>query len=144
MTIFEALKADHETQRTLATQLTNTSGDTARRKAVFDQLKKELAVHADAEERFFYKPLISNDMSQDLSRHGIAEHHEMDELVEDLEETDMSSAGWLVTAKKLEEKIFHHLEDEEQQFFQIAGKVFNNNQKEDLSTKYLAYVKENR
>lgn len=34
----------------------------------------------------------------------VAEHHEMNELMEDLDETDMSSSGWLATANKLDEK----------------------------------------
>ena len=144
MNIFEALRADHDNQRMLASQLTDTSGDTAKRKAVFEELKRELAVHADAEERFFYKPLISHDMTQDMSRHGIAEHHEMDELVESLETMDMSSSGWLTTAKELAHKIEHHLEDEEQEFFQLAGKIFSDAQKSELSDQYLKFVKENR
>lgn len=144
MNIFEALRADHDTQRTLVNELTDTSGDTAKRQAVFNQLKKELAVHADAEERYFYKPLITHDMTQDLSRHGIAEHHEMDELVEELEQTDMSSSGWLITAKRLEEKILHHLEDEEQEFFQLAGKIFSKGQKDSLANEYLAHIKDKR
>ena len=144
MNIFEALRADHDNQRHLVAELTDTSGDSAKRKAIFTELKKELAVHADAEERFFYKPLISHDMTQDLSRHGIAEHHEMDELVEKLENTDMSSAAWLSAAKELEHKVLHHLEDEEKEFFQLAGKVFDEEQKSSLSNDYLKYVKENR
>ena len=36
-------------------------------------------------------------------------YHEMDELVEKLEETDMSNPSWLATAKQLSEKVHHHL-----------------------------------
>ena len=38
----------------------------------------------------------------ELSRHDIAEHHEMDEMVEGLEETDPSSPSWLAQAKALD------------------------------------------
>ena len=45
-TIFEALRESHERQRVLYGALTDTSGDTPERRDLFDQLKKELAAHA--------------------------------------------------------------------------------------------------
>lgn len=136
MNIFEALRTSHATQRTLADNLIRTSGDSAERDLLFKELKTELAAHAAAEERFFYVPLIAHDMTQEPSRHGIAEHHEMDELVEKLEDTDYSSPGWIVTARELHHKIFHHLNDEEQGIFQLAGKVLSDSEKSSLAKGY--------
>ena len=143
MNIFESIRKDHDTQRELLDQLVQTTGDTKKRDTIFKKLKKELEVHADAEERHFYKPLISDDMMQDKARHGIAEHHEIDELIEKLEDTDYDSSAWLKYAKDLKEKVEHHLEDEEHSFFQLAGKVFSQTQKEDLAKKYRSYMIEN-
>lgn len=143
MNIFESIRKDHDTQRELLNQLVQTTGDTKKRDTIFKKLKKELEVHADAEERHFYKPLISEDMMQEKARHGIAEHHEIDELIEKLEDTDYDSSAWLKYAKDLKEKVEHHLEDEEHSFFQLAGKVFNQTQKEDLAKKYRSYMTEN-
>eukprot|EP01035_Chromulina_nebulosa_P000167 gene167-245_t len=78
--IFEALRESHERQRALYSALTNTSGDTPERRDLFDQLKKELAAHAQAEDRHFYVPLMAHDAGIDLSRHAISEHHQIDEL----------------------------------------------------------------
>ncbi len=136
MNIFEALRRSHVTQRGLADQLVETSGLSHERATLFKQLKIELAAHAAAEERCFYVPLIGHDMTQEPSRHGIAEHHEMDELVEKLEETELSSPGWLVTAKALRHKIYHHLGDEEQGIFQLAGKVLTDEEKQSLAEDY--------
>ena len=94
-TIFEALRESHERQRVLYGALTDTSGDTPERRDLFDQLKKELAAHAQAEDRHFYVPLMAHDAGIDLSRHAISEHHQIDELVESLEETEPSSPAWL-------------------------------------------------
>ena len=134
--IFEALRTSHETQRALADQLVRTQGDSKDRDLVFKELRAELSAHAAAEERFFYVPLIAHDMTQEPSRHGIAEHHEMDELVEKLEETDFSSPAWLATAKELHHKIYHHLKDEEQGVFQLAGKVLTEAEKISLAKDY--------
>ena len=136
MNIFEALRRSHDTQRTLADSLLATQGDSPERDLLFKELRAELSAHAAAEERFFYVPLIAHDMTQEPSRHGIAEHHEMDELVETLEKTDYSSPAWLVTAKELHHKIFHHLKDEEQGVFQLAGKVLSEAEKLSLAKGY--------
>lgn len=144
MNIFEALRQDHDIQRKLLDQLVDTSGDTSARDEIFKKLKTELDIHADAEERYFYKPLIDVDRTQDLARHGIAEHHEIDELIEQLEETDYSSSAWLKITKDLQEKVEHHLEDEEHQFFQIAGKVFSDGSKTTLAKDYNKHMEDNR
>lgn len=136
MNIFEALRESHERQRTYAKALIRTSGDSPERVEAYKQLKSELQAHATAEERHFYIPLMEFDNGVDLSRHGIAEHHEMDEMMEELDDTEMSSPAWLVTAKKLSEKVHHHLEEEEQKFFQMAGKLLNDKQKESLAGQY--------
>nr|NYU07203.1 hemerythrin domain-containing protein [Pseudomonas sp. SbOxS1] len=136
MNIFEALRESHERQRTYAKALIRTSGDTPERVDAYKQLKSELQAHETAEERHFYIPLMEFDNGVDLSRHAIAEHHEMDEMMEELDGTEMSSPGWLATAKKLSEKVHHHLEEEEQKFFQMAGKLLDDKQKESLATQY--------
>jgi hypothetical protein len=134
--IFEALRESHERQRTYAKALIHTSGDSPERVEAYKQLKSELQAHATAEERHFYIPLMEFDNGVDLSRHAISEHHEMDEMMEELDETELSSPAWLVTAKKLSEKVHHHLEEEEQKFFQMAGKLLNDKQKESLAGQY--------
>ncbi|MES2941264.1 MAG: hemerythrin domain-containing protein [Pseudomonadota bacterium] len=136
MNIFEALRISHDTQRAMADSLINTQGDSPERALLFKELKLELAAHAAAEERCFYVPLIAYDMTQEPSRHGIAEHHQMDKLVETLETTDFSSPSWLATAKALHHKIYHHLKDEEQSVFQLAGKVLSETEKISLAKEY--------
>ena len=138
MNIFEALRESHEQQRSLSQQLIQTSGHTEEREQLFKQLKNELYAHSVAEDRYLYIPLMFNDVGLDITRHALAEHHEMDELVEKLEETDMSNPGWLAIAKQLSEKVHHHLKEEEHKFFQQAGKILEDAEKETLAKKYLA------
>ncbi len=136
MTIFEALRQDHEKQRLLLKILCETHGDTAARREYFEELKQALQEHATAEERHFYTPLLKDDRAVELSRHGIAEHHEIDELIEKLDDTDWSSPVWLKTLKQLRDQVEHHLDDEEQTFFQIAGKILSAKQKNALADAY--------
>ena len=144
MNIFEAIRKDHDKQRELCKLVNSTSGESKGRREMWEKLKHELEVHADAEERVFYSPLIQNDMMQEHARHGIAEHHEMDELIEKIDETDMDSPAWLTYAKQLCEKVEHHLDDEEHTFFQLAGKVFSEKEKTAKGEAYLKAMKEMR
>lgn len=136
MTIFEALRTSHDKQRHYVDAVLRTSGDTPERVEAYQQLKEELYAHETAEERYFYIPLMAHENGVDLSRHAIAEHHEMDELVEKLDEIEMSSSAWLNTARALGEKVLHHLEEEEQKFFQMAGKLLTEQQKRELAEQY--------
>ena len=136
MNIFEALRLSHEIQRALAAQILETQGDSPERNHLYTELKHELAAHAAAEERCFYLPLIEHDSSMGQSRHGMAEHHEMDELVDELNKMDFASSGWLAHFKKLHHKVFHHLADEESAIFQLAGKVLTETQKTSLARDY--------
>ena len=130
------MRQDHEKQRLLLKILVETHGDTAARREYFNELKDELERHATAEERHFYVPLMDDDKAVELSRHGIAEHHEIDELVEKLDGTAFSSPAWLRFLKQLKEQVEHHLDDEEQEFFQIAGRILNEKQKKALGEAY--------
>ncbi|TYK65092.1 hemerythrin domain-containing protein [Colwellia echini] len=138
MDIFSALRSDHEKQRLLIQALVSTTGDSSSRRDFFEDLKSQLTQHSAAEERYFYAPLMKLDATIEISRHGIAEHHEIDELLEKLEETDMSSPVWLKTMKDLEHKVLHHLKEEEKSFFQQAGKYLDATQKQELASQYQA------
>ena len=135
-TIFEAIREDHQIQRTLLDLLVKTHGDSEGRAELFGRLKAELEHHAGAEERFFYVPLMEHDLTQEKARHSVAEHHEIDELVEKLEETDPSSSAWLKHAKTLRELVTHHLDEEEHEVFQLAGKALKEKEKTDLAASY--------
>ena len=137
MNIFEALRESHERQRDLSEKLIKTSGMSEERKQLFEDLKNELYAHSVAEDRFLYIPLMFDDVGLDITRHALSEHHEMDELVEKLEETDMSNPSWLATAKQLSKKVHNHLKEEEHKFFQRAGKILEDDEKEKLGKKYL-------
>lgn len=141
MNIFEALRESHEKQRYLSEKLIKTSGDSKERRALFELLKNELFAHAVGEDRYFYIPLMMTDSGLNITRHALAEHHKMDELLEQLTEMELSNPSWLAIAKKLFDTVHHHLQEEEHGFFQQAGKILSAEQKESLAQQYLAEYK---
>jgi hemerythrin-like domain-containing protein len=136
MDIFEALLQSHKRQREHCDNLLAGIGDHDKRRQAFDQLKTEMAAHETAEERAFYVPLIEHDETVDPARHGISEHHEMDEMVEALEKTEEGSAEYLEAIGKLVHKVHHHLDEEEQKFFPQARKVLPVAQQQELGQLY--------
>ncbi len=144
MTIFEALRSDHETQRTLIDLVTKTTGDSDGRQELWDRLKRELEAHAGAEERYFYVPLMEHDLTQDKARHSVSEHKELDDFVEKLDEYDMGGSQWLQTAEELKHRLIHHLDEEEHEVFQLAGKALTDDKKQSLSHEYEADMERRR
>ena len=136
MNIFEALRSDHERQRDLAERLLHTEGASDERSDLFERLVTELEAHAGAEERCFYVPLMEHDLTQEKARHSVAEHHDLDELVEQLQGYDMSGSQWIQTAHDLVDRLTHHLDEEEREVFQLAGKALSDPQKVELADAY--------
>lgn len=136
-TIYDELRASHATQRRLCSSLVRTqAGNPKKREAVFRELRIELAAHAAAEERYLYVPILMFDMGLNSARHALAEHHEMDELVEDLGALSASGDAWGTKAIELAHKVRHHLKEEETKFFQVSGKLLTDTQKLRLATQY--------
>ncbi|GAB2667515.1 hemerythrin domain-containing protein [Arenimonas aestuarii] len=142
--IYDALRESHEIQRSLCRRLLRTSARGDDRQAIFTQLRIELAAHAASEERYLYAPLLMHDGGLDASRHALHEHHEIDELVEKLQEGEPSDRGWMNTARALSHQVHHHLREEERKFFQVSGKLLTGAQKTRLAGQYRRDIKRMR
>lgn len=134
-TIYDVLRESHALQRSLCRSLVRTS-DPDKRYALFTTLRIELAAHAAAEERYLYAPILLYDGGLNSSRHALSEHHEIDEIVEELQGGDPASRTWQACARKLSEKVHHHLKEEETRFFQVSGKLLTETQKTRLAAQY--------
>ena len=133
--IFAALIEKHEVQRELCDKLEKTEGD-AQRKAVYEDLKLELQAHAAAEERHLYVPVMQHDEGLELSRHAITEHHEMDEMMETLDDGSIGQEKWDKTCADLIHKVRHHLKEEENEFFKQAEKILDTDLQQRLGALY--------
>ena len=136
-TIYDVLGDSHDRQRVLCHRITRTRAtNVAGRADTLTALRVELAAHAAAEERYLYAPILMDDRGLQSARHALAEHHDIDELVEDLQALDPAGAAWGEAAKALAHKVRHHLKEEESKFFQISGKILTDSQKHMLAGKY--------
>ncbi|MFN4114634.1 MAG: hemerythrin domain-containing protein [Sphingomonadaceae bacterium] len=115
--IFERLKQDHDKHRALIAQLGETTGDSPERHELFTELTRELKGHAAAEEQALYSTMMRKPPTTDETRHSVAEHQEIDEMLNDLAATDMASGGWLLKFRSFEHRYLHHIEEEEDDHF---------------------------
>lgn len=115
--IFERLKQDHDKHRDLLARISETHGESDERNNLFTELTKELKGHAAAEEQALYSTMMRKPETTDDTRHSVAEHHEIDEMLNDLAATDMASGGWLVKFRSFSDRYLHHIEEEEEEHF---------------------------
>jgi hemerythrin superfamily protein len=120
--IFAALKRDHDRQRALLDAIGETSGDSAQRRTLFEELRLELQAHAAAEEESLYATMLANPELRDDARHSVSEHKEVDDMLGELVEMEMSSTGWLTRFKTMRHRYLHHIDEEEEEMFPAASK----------------------
>jgi hypothetical protein len=115
--IFARLKKDHERHRELLEKIGDTSGESEERKRLLEEFTKEVKGHAAAEEQALYSTMLRKPPTTDETRHSVAEHHEIEEALNDLAATDMSSSAWLTKFKQLDHDYRHHINEEEEDHF---------------------------
>ena len=115
--IFARLKEDHDKHRDLLDRLLDTSGATVDRETMFVELTKELKGHAAAEEQALYSTMLRKPPTTADTRHSVAEHHEIEEMLNDLAATDMGSTTWLTKFKSFDHRYRHHIDEEEEEHF---------------------------
>lgn len=115
--IFARLKQDHDKHRDLLARLAKTHGASDERSDLFVQFTLEAKGHAAAEEQALYSTMMRKPPTTEDTRHSVAEHHEIEELLNDLAATDMASSGWLTKFKTLQEQYLHHITEEEDEHF---------------------------
>ncbi|MHB8911083.1 MAG: hemerythrin domain-containing protein [Lysobacter sp.] len=134
--LYDALRESHAIQRSLLRRLLRSKPGTRERLDLFTQVRIELQAHEAAEERFLYAPMLIDDMGLNSTRHALHEHHQVDELVEDVQKLDPTGDAWIEKAKELSHKVHHHLREEEKKFFQVSGKILSETQKVRLAKQY--------
>lgn len=119
--IFEDLKSDHDKHREMLEKIAETHGDSEERRTLFEALRTELQAHAAAEEESLYAIMLGCPDLRDEARHSVAEHKEIDDLLGELCDTDMSSGAWLTKFKEMRHRYLHHIDEEEDEMFPKAA-----------------------
>lgn len=130
--IFDRLKQDHNRHREMLEKLANTSGDGAEREEIFKKFQIEVTAHAAAEEESLYAVMLQDPDLREEGQHSVSEHKEIDDFLEELQDTDVSSADWMATFEKMRHRYEHHIDEEEQDIFPVAEKQLDKGKPEEL------------
>lgn len=143
-TIYEKLKSDHDKHRGLLARLADTQGDSEDRRELWKTFYYDVGAHAAAEELTFYSPLMADSDGQAEGRHSVAEHKELDDIIQELNEMDMSSPGWLTRFKTLKDRYEHHIEEEEEDIFPVAKEVLGTDRSGEIAAEFAEKKKKER
>ena len=89
-------------------------------------------IHERIEEEVFYPALKEHPKARDIALEGYEEHHVVDEIMGELEATDVTDETWSAKFKVMKENIEHHIEEEEGEMFKQARQIFDDAELEDL------------
>ena len=112
--IFARLKQDHDLHRELFERLGSGQDE---REPLFVRLTRELKAHAAAEEQALYSTMMRKPETTDETRHSVAEHKEIEDLLNDLAATAPESGQWTGKFAHLRDRYIHHIDEEEDEHF---------------------------
>jgi hemerythrin superfamily protein len=116
------LKEDHQKVKKLFSQFEKLdAGRDSDRAQLFDQIKKELTVHAQIEEEIFYPAVerAEDEEADDLVREAHEEHRIVKTLLEELSALSSADPQFDAKIKVLKENVLHHAEEEQDEIFPV-------------------------
>ena len=139
MNALTLLKADHDKMKKLLTEGESTTerGEKTR-KELFEKIKSELMIHERIEEEIFYPALKSHPKAKDIVLESYEEHHVVDEIMGELEATDVTDETWGAKFKVMKENVEHHMQEEEGELFPLARQIISEEEAIELGQQFAA------
>jgi hypothetical protein len=133
MDALKLLKQDHDlVKKILAEGEATTERGEKTRTELFARLKSELEIHERIEEEILYPQLRDHPKSQEIALEAYEEHHVVDTILGELEQTPVSDDTWGAKFTVAKENLEHHIEEEEGEMFQKARQIFSADELEDM------------
>ena len=136
MDAFTLLKTDHKTVAGIMEKIEATTERAVKgRDELFTQLKTELDIHAEIEEKILYPVLEKADETHDISLEAYEEHRIVKQLLSELEAEPKDAEEWTAKFTVLKENVEHHVEEEEGEMFKKARKVLSQEEIDELGAR---------
>jgi len=131
MQIYDLLKTDHDKVKDLLTSIEKKQDS-----ELFQQLKKEMIIHNEAEEEeVFYRRLHEKAGNlKIIVTAGNSEHELVIKMLKQLDKIE-NKEEWLQLFSVVKKSIEAHITMEEQNIFALAKKHFSNQEAEDIGSK---------
>ena len=116
--VFQILRDDHQNVTRMMNELKK--ADEQQKYELFSQLQQELDNHMAVEEKFFYSRLEDIEELADLIQDSLADHDDIRQIIQQMNEQDIDSEEWLTNCEALEDTKDDHVDLEEQELFPQA------------------------
>jgi iron-sulfur cluster repair protein YtfE (RIC family) len=123
MDAISMLEEQHEKAMSLFEQFEHAE-TSAQKKALFEELADELAVHTTIEEKVFYPAVYANDTEEVLSE-AVQEHLSVKRLIVDLMELSPADEEFDAKLSVMKEQVEHHVKEEREQLFPKVRKAMS-------------------
>jgi len=137
MDIYDALKNDHQEVKKLFDELEqppHMNGES--RDKIFTKIKTALVSHNEAEEAVFYTQLRQHEGVEKKIELAVNEHNQVSRTLEVLDSMDKKSGTWLNKLMSLCDEVQHHINEEEGETFEMARRVFSQQQANKMGTEF--------
>lgn len=135
-TIYQLLEEDHKKAKAVLRGFAQGEGSPATLKKELTQLRLELELHMQYEEKEFYPVYLDTIGDKAQVQDAQKEHAEARELMIKLAEGEIGSADWRHTAEKLLKALEHHIKDEEEEMFPKARETFKTSEAQTMAEHY--------
>lgn len=131
--LFKQLTQEHQQVKQIISKMLKAPPDS--RESLFEELKINLLPHMEGEEKALYPVLTKKQDAHQPALEALEEHHVAKTVITEIRNTEPNSDTWLAKCKVLSDLLNHHIQEEEEEIFeltrktiseQVAGEIFNN------------------
>jgi hemerythrin superfamily protein len=134
MNIYTYLKKDHQSVNQLFLDIM-AAKSRKQREVLFSELKTQLSLHMESEQKTFYKTLKSESETKGEILHANKEHNLVYEVIAQMDDVEINSELWLMLFGQLKYMVLHHIAEEEKMIFKDAKKILSKDQANELTIK---------
>ena len=137
------LKEDHDKVKGMLAKLDKTTERAeVTRTDGLQALKQELTIHETVEEEILYPALKEFAKTRDIALEAYEEHHVVDAILAELEQTPVDEETWAAKLTVMKENLEHHIEEEEEEMFKQARQVMDEGDLSELGDRMAARKEE--
>jgi hemerythrin superfamily protein len=133
--VVDVIKAQH---RTIDSLLSKAEQEGADVKALMQQVAALLKPHSEAEESFVYPKIREKKADEtEMVKDGVAEHHHLEGLLDELLTEDAEGPGYDGKLAALIGELRHHVEEEEQDLLPVLQQKAGEQEREAMGRRFL-------
>ena len=134
MDALKLLKEDHDRVKKMTAEgeATTERGEKTREE-LFTRLKSDLEIHERMEEEVLYPALKQHPQARELAFEAFEEHHVVDQILAELEQTPVTDEAWTAKFKVAKENLEHHIEEEEGEMFRAIRENFSTEERAQMA-----------